>query len=80
MKIIYVQFFTASPLRLWTGANDIDNDGIFTFALENGSLSFNDLPFGSGKFYDNLAKVYTSTPYVDETANAQHKKCVIYRT
>ncbi|VDI49832.1 Hypothetical predicted protein [Mytilus galloprovincialis] len=35
-----------SPMRLWTGANDIDNDGIFTFALENGSLSFNDLPFG----------------------------------
>ncbi|VDI74967.1 Hypothetical predicted protein [Mytilus galloprovincialis] len=31
---------------VWTGANDIDNDGNFTFAIENGSLSFNDLPFG----------------------------------
>ncbi|XP_063414957.1 uncharacterized protein LOC134696920 isoform X2 [Mytilus trossulus] len=63
---------------VWTGANDIDNDGNFTFAIENGSLSFNDLPFGEGKLYDNLAKVYT--PYVDETANKQHKRSVMQRT
>ncbi|VDI01913.1 Hypothetical predicted protein [Mytilus galloprovincialis] len=31
---------------IWTGANDIDKDGIFTFAIENSPFSFNDLPFG----------------------------------
>ncbi|CAG2256564.1 unnamed protein product [Mytilus edulis] len=40
--------FNIPEILLWTGANDIDNDGTFTFAIENGPFSFNDLPFGSG--------------------------------
>ncbi|CAG2203269.1 unnamed protein product [Mytilus edulis] len=38
---------------VWTGANDIDKDGIYTFAVENSTFSLNHLPFGQGKFYDN---------------------------
>ncbi|CAG2216279.1 unnamed protein product [Mytilus edulis] len=70
-KAVQNEFNIPIKYPIWTGANDIDNDGTFTFAIENGLFSFNDLPFGFGKFYDNLAKVYT--PYVDETANKQHK-------
>ncbi|XP_063414958.1 tetranectin-like protein isoform X3 [Mytilus trossulus] len=43
---------------VWTGANDIDNDGNFTFAIENGSLSFNDLPFGEDFFNYNEVCVF----------------------
>ncbi|VDI15390.1 Hypothetical predicted protein, partial [Mytilus galloprovincialis] len=32
---------------IWTGANDKDTDGNFTFITENSPFSFNDLPFGS---------------------------------
>ncbi|XP_071141943.1 uncharacterized protein [Mytilus edulis] len=31
---------------VWTGANDIDRDGKYTFAVENGPFSLNHLPFG----------------------------------
>ncbi|XP_071179813.1 uncharacterized protein [Mytilus edulis] len=34
----------------WTGANDRDKDGKFTFIIENGPFSLNSLPFGSGSF------------------------------
>ncbi|XP_071137193.1 uncharacterized protein [Mytilus edulis] len=50
------EFNIPDDLPIWTGANDIDNDGTFTFAIENGPFSFNELPFGLCKFYDNLAK------------------------
>lgn len=32
---------------VWTGANDIDQDGLYTFDIENSSY---DLPFGKGTF------------------------------
>ncbi|XP_071128205.1 uncharacterized protein [Mytilus edulis] len=41
------EFNLPQSRAVWTGANDIDNDGIFTFDIENGPLSFNDLPFGA---------------------------------
>ncbi|VDI45838.1 Hypothetical predicted protein [Mytilus galloprovincialis] len=39
---------TWSNLLIWTGANDIDQDGIFTFDIENGIFAPNAPPFGTG--------------------------------
>ncbi|VDI65662.1 Hypothetical predicted protein [Mytilus galloprovincialis] len=36
------------PPGVWTGANDIDQDGTFRFAIENGLFDFGNLPFGAG--------------------------------
>ncbi|XP_076071950.1 uncharacterized protein LOC143043607 [Mytilus galloprovincialis] len=33
---------------VWTGANDVDGDGTFTFAIENGQLNVATPPFGTG--------------------------------
>ncbi|XP_076078932.1 uncharacterized protein LOC143048985 [Mytilus galloprovincialis] len=53
------EFNILNDFVIWTGANDIDNDGTFTFAIENGPFSFNELPFGSDLPFDiNEACVY----------------------
>ncbi|XP_063415009.1 uncharacterized protein LOC134696971 [Mytilus trossulus] len=46
---VYHEFFKPDANSIWTGANDRDTDGNFTFITENSPLQFNDLPFGSGK-------------------------------
>ncbi|XP_071126116.1 lectin BRA-3-like isoform X2 [Mytilus edulis] len=33
---------------LWTGANDFDKDGLYTFDTESSSFAFNAVPFGIG--------------------------------
>ncbi|CAG2218616.1 unnamed protein product [Mytilus edulis] len=38
---------------VWTGANDIDKDGNYTFAVENGPFSLNNLPFGEVNYVHN---------------------------
>ncbi|VDI15391.1 Hypothetical predicted protein, partial [Mytilus galloprovincialis] len=43
---------------IWTGANDKDTDGNFTFITENSPFSFNDLPFGSDAFNPSPDAVY----------------------
>ncbi|XP_063411905.1 uncharacterized protein LOC134700112 [Mytilus trossulus] len=35
---------------IWTGANDWDKTGNYTFHIENSPFSFNSLPFGLGEF------------------------------
>ncbi|XP_063414181.1 lectin BRA-3-like isoform X2 [Mytilus trossulus] len=34
--------------NVWSGANDFDEDGLYTFDTENSSFAFNALPFGIG--------------------------------
>ena len=52
MKLIQISFiFTANSANVWTGANDVDTDGTFTFAIENSPLNVASPPFGAGKFY-----------------------------
>ncbi|CAC5404528.1 unnamed protein product [Mytilus coruscus] len=43
--------------RVWTGANDKDMDGIYTFSIENGPFSVSSLPFGTGSFSSNVNSV-----------------------
>ncbi|CAG2212510.1 unnamed protein product [Mytilus edulis] len=38
---------------IWTGANDIDKDGKYTFAVENSPFSFHQRPFGADGFSSN---------------------------
>ncbi|XP_071177322.1 uncharacterized protein [Mytilus edulis] len=37
---------------IWTGANDIDMDGNYTFAGDNSTFSLNNLPFGQVDYVD----------------------------
>ncbi|XP_071128129.1 uncharacterized protein [Mytilus edulis] len=40
--------FNIRDRLVWTGANDIDEDGLYTFDIENSSFAPNALPFGTG--------------------------------
>ncbi|CAG2227812.1 unnamed protein product [Mytilus edulis] len=42
-----------NPGFVWTGANDLDQDGLYIFDTENSSFDFNALPFGSGSRSSN---------------------------
>ncbi|XP_063414713.1 uncharacterized protein LOC134696719 [Mytilus trossulus] len=44
------QFDIANNALVWTGAFDIDQDNTFTFAIENGELNLNSVPFGTAPF------------------------------
>ncbi|XP_071127362.1 perlucin-like protein [Mytilus edulis] len=52
------EFNIPDEYPIWTGANDVDNDGTFTFAIENGPFSFNDLPFGEDRSTNNQVCVF----------------------
>lgn len=42
-------FLPVNVETVWTGAKDNNSDGSFEFAIENGSITFNTLPFGLGE-------------------------------
>ncbi|XP_071178239.1 uncharacterized protein [Mytilus edulis] len=48
---------------VWTGANDRDGDGTYTFYKENGSFSKKSLPFGTDLFTVGTDRAYVSIQY-----------------
>ncbi|VDI68838.1 Hypothetical predicted protein [Mytilus galloprovincialis] len=46
------EFDLANNAFLWIGALDIDQDNTFTFAIENGELDLNKVPFGTAPIID----------------------------
>ncbi|VDH90339.1 Hypothetical predicted protein [Mytilus galloprovincialis] len=49
-------FAVLSDSSVWTGANDFDQDGLYTFDTENSSFAFNPLPFGLATIPSNSKK------------------------
>ncbi|XP_063414182.1 uncharacterized protein LOC134696375 [Mytilus trossulus] len=45
---VFNAFNIASNIVVWTGANDIDKDGLYTFDTENSSFAIHTVPFGIG--------------------------------
>ncbi|CAG2205656.1 unnamed protein product [Mytilus edulis] len=51
-KAVFIEFNIPNIIFVWTGANDIDKDGNYTFAGDNSPFSFKHLPFGQVDSFD----------------------------
>ncbi|XP_071144458.1 uncharacterized protein [Mytilus edulis] len=51
-KAVFTEFNIPEYWAAWTGANDIDKDGIYTFAVENSPFTLKHLPFGKVNYVD----------------------------
>ncbi|XP_063397770.1 uncharacterized protein LOC134682112 [Mytilus trossulus] len=61
---VFQEFIHPNENTLWTGANDRDGDGTYTFYKENGPFSKDLPPFGSADFGLNPGNVYVTIHYV----------------
>ncbi|VDI65103.1 Hypothetical predicted protein [Mytilus galloprovincialis] len=60
---VYQEFIFPYAHILWTGANDRDGDGTYTFYKENGPFSIDLLPFGSGGSSFSADDAYVTIQY-----------------